>query len=62
MARRRLTFEEQLKGIRAAIRSKKTPPQLREGLRKRADYLAAEIRRSEPANRRKRKKSFWGDE
>ncbi len=60
MARRRLTLEEQLKGIRAAISSKRTPPQLREGLRKRAKWLKAEIRRNQP--KKKRKKSFWGTE
>lgn len=57
MARRRLTLEEQLKGIRAAIQSKKTPPQLREGLKKRAKWLTSEIRRSRPNQRRK--KLFW---
>lgn len=60
MARRRLTVKEQLKGVLAAIRSKKTPPQLREGLRKRADWLAAEIRRTQPTARRRRKKPLWG--
>jgi hypothetical protein len=44
MARRRLTFEEQLKGIRAAIRSKRTPVQLKDGLRRRAKWLLNEIR------------------
>jgi hypothetical protein len=62
MARRQLTLEEQLKGIRAAIRSKRTPPQLREGLRKRVKWLKEEIRRTRSQNTRigkKRKKSFW---
>jgi hypothetical protein len=53
MARRQLTLKEQLKGIRAAIRSKRTPPQLREGLRKRAKWLRAEIRRSRPSKKNK---------
>ena len=39
MARRKLTLKEQLRGIRAALRSKRTPPQLREGLRARAEWL-----------------------
>jgi hypothetical protein len=39
MARRKLTLKEQLRGIRAALRSKRTPPQLREGLRLRAEWL-----------------------
>jgi hypothetical protein len=56
MARRKLTLEEQLKGIRAAVRSKRTPPQLREGLRKRAKWLVEQIRQSRP--RKKKKKPF----
>ena len=39
MARRKLTLEAQLKGVRAAIRSPRTPPQLRDGLRRRAEVL-----------------------
>ena len=41
MARRKLTIGEQLKGVRAAIRSRRTPPQLRAGLRNRAKQLRA---------------------
>lgn len=43
MARRKLSLKAQLKGVRAAIRSKRTPPQLRDGLRKRAEWLAKQI-------------------
>jgi signal transduction histidine kinase len=43
MARRKLSLREQLKGVRAAIRSKRTPPQLRAGLRKRGEWLAKQI-------------------
>jgi len=43
MARRKLTLEEQLRGVRAALRSKRTPPQLKEGLRRRAEVLEKEI-------------------
>ena len=39
MARRKLTLAAQLKGVLAAIRSPRTPPQLREGLRHRAEVL-----------------------
>jgi hypothetical protein len=39
MARRKLTLTEQLRGIRSAIKSKKTPPQLKPGLEKRKDAL-----------------------
>ena len=45
MARRKLTFKEQLKGVRAALKSKRTPPQLREGLRNRAVWLGKRIGR-----------------
>jgi len=43
MVRRKLTLKEQLRGIRAALRSKRTPPQLREGLRMRAEWLSKMI-------------------
>jgi hypothetical protein len=39
MPRQILTLEQQLKGIRAAIRSVRTPPQLREGLLQREAAL-----------------------
>lgn len=54
MARRKLTLEEQLKGIRAAVRSKRTPPQLRDGLRKRAQWLIDQIRQRRPHRRNKK--------
>jgi len=44
MARRKLTFEEQLRGVRAALKSKRTPLQLRKGLKSRAAWLAERIR------------------
>ena len=54
MARRKLTLEEQLKGIRAAVRSKRTPPQLRKGLRERAKWLIEQIRQRRPHRRSKK--------
>jgi hypothetical protein len=45
MARRRLTLKDQLKGVRAAISSKRTPPQLREGLKRRAQWLAKRLKK-----------------
>jgi hypothetical protein len=45
MARRKLTIEEQLKGVRAAIRSQRTPPQLKRGLEKRREHLERAIAR-----------------
>lgn len=59
MARYKLSLEQQLKGVRAAIRSKRTPPQLREGLRKRAESLKEQIRQTRPA-KRERKRPRWG--
>jgi hypothetical protein len=50
MARHKLSLEQQLKGVRAAIRSKRTPPQLREGLRRRAEWLEEQIRIPGTAN------------
>lgn len=47
MARRKLTLREQLKGVKAALRSPRTPPQLKEGLRRRARALEREIARRE---------------
>ena len=44
MARRKLTLTEQLKGVRAALRSKRTPPQLRQGLTRRAEWLGRQVR------------------
>ena len=43
MARRKLSLAEQLKGVRAALRSPRTPSQLREGLRKRAEELRRKL-------------------
>lgn len=39
MPRRKLTLSEQLRGVRAALRNRKTPKQLRDGLRKREAQL-----------------------
>ncbi len=50
MARRKLSLQEQLKGVNAAIRSRRTPPQLREGLRKRAAELEKQIRLTDESN------------
>ncbi len=61
MARRKLSLEAQLKGVRAAIRSKRTPPQLRQGLRHRAEWLKKQIRATHPkTEKKKRPFSFFG--
>jgi len=49
MARRKLSLDDQLKGVRAAIRSKRTPPQFRPGLKQRAEWLRKQIRENSPA-------------
>lgn len=53
MAHRKLTLEEQLRGVEAALRSKRTPGQLRQGLRKRADWLAKRIKKVRPKAKRR---------
>jgi len=45
MARHELSLEEQLEGVRAALRSRQTPPQLREGLRRREAQLEEQLRK-----------------
>ena len=44
MARRKLTLENQLKGVKAALRSRRTPPQLRDGLSRRAKELEKKLK------------------
>jgi len=57
MAHRKLTIQEQLKGVRAALKSPRTPPQLKEGLRKRERELT---RRAPQASRRRKSRSLFG--
>src|SRR5882762_1368774 len=45
MARHELTLEEQLEGVRKALRSRKTPPQFREGLRRQEARLEEQLRK-----------------
>lgn len=58
MARRKLTTDQQLKGVQAALRSPRTPPQLKEGLRRREKTLLGMMESSK--KRGNRKKSLWG--
>ena len=64
MARRKLNLEEQLKGVTAAIRSKRTPPQLREGLRRREAQLKQQIKQSVENKKKKQdpldELEWWG--
>ena len=55
MARRKLTLKDQLKGVKAAIRSSRTPPQLRDSLRRRVGELEKKLRASRPRKTRSRK-------
>jgi hypothetical protein len=57
MARRRLNLEQQLKGVKAAIRSKRTPPQLRDGLRRREVWLKDQVKKN--VKRKSKKRSFF---
>ncbi len=45
MARHELSLEEQLEGVRSALRSRRTPPQLKEGLRRREAQLEQQLRK-----------------
>src|SRR6266849_5730228 len=51
MPRHLLTLQEQLEGIRAALQSRRTPPQLKEGLRQRESELERQLRGSPSAKR-----------
>jgi hypothetical protein len=46
MARNKLSPENQLRGVKAALKSKKTPTQFRDGLRKRKAELQKQLRTS----------------
>jgi hypothetical protein len=43
MPRRTLSLEQMLAGVVAAIRNKRTPPPLKAGLQKRAEWLRNQI-------------------
>jgi hypothetical protein len=45
VARRKLSLQDQLRGVNAALKSKRTPPQLIEGLRRRAKELERLMRK-----------------
>ncbi len=57
MAHHKLTTDQQLKGVQAALRSPRTPPQLKEGLRRREKTLLGMVENS--TKRGNRKKSFF---
>ena len=52
MARRKLSLKDQLRGVKAALRSRRTPPQLCDGLRRRAEVLEKRLGVS-PSRRKK---------
>lgn len=58
MAHHKLNPEQQLKGVQAALRSPRTPPQLKDGLRRREQVLLKAIERSGKSKRKKRNSSF----
>jgi hypothetical protein len=55
MAHHKLNPEQQLKGVQAALRSPRTPPQLKDGLRRREQVLLKTLERS--GNRKSKKRS-----
>jgi hypothetical protein len=58
MARRKLTLEEQLRGVRAALKSRRTPPQLKAGLQRRKEALESALGRFPAGKRKKENRSF----
>jgi len=56
VAHQRLSLEHQLKGVRAALSSSKTPKQLKKGLRKREKELSKKIKKNKKG---KKNNSFW---
>ncbi len=61
MSRHKLTPEEQLEGIRAALASRRLPKHFRPALERRRKELSAQIeakRKAEREHRRKRSKGF----
>ena len=61
MARRKLSLKDQLKGVRAALRSRRTPPQLRDGLRRRAEDLKKRLGVSPSRRKKGRRRSRLRD-
>ncbi len=55
-----LTVEEQIRGVRKALSSSRTPPQLREALRERMRVLQARLDRERTPKRRARPKRAPG--
>jgi hypothetical protein len=47
MAHRRLSVEQQLKGVRAALNSRRTPKHLKRGLKKREKKLRKRIKKND---------------
>jgi hypothetical protein len=61
MAKRGINLKDQSRGTIAALQSKKTPPQLREGLRRRKADLEKQLRDRKPGNNQNRSaRNLWG--
>jgi hypothetical protein len=58
MGRHILTLKDQLRGVRAALKSSRTPPQLKPGLQKRKEFLERSMGNIQEQNAKK-KKSIW---
>ena len=61
MARRKLSLTDQLKGVRKAVLSPRTPPQLRDGLRRRAEDLERRLGVSPSRRKKGRRRSRLRD-
>ena len=59
MARRKLSNEEQLVGVNAALRSPRTPPQLKAGLKRRKEVLEKAVGRSTEKQQKRKRGSFF---
>lgn len=58
MARRKLSVEEQLVGVKAALKSPRTPPQLRAGLKRRKEALERTLGKASGETRKRQSRSF----
>jgi hypothetical protein len=59
MARRKLSIEEQLVGVTAALKSPKTPPQLKPGLKRRKQTLEKALGKTNGKAKKRPKPLFF---
>jgi hypothetical protein len=61
MARRKLSIEEQLVGVTAALKSPRTPPQLKQGLKRRKEALEKTLGKTNGKTKKRPSRSFFED-